>query len=53
MSRDRKEDSPIIKKANSIFKQVEALVKAIPEEDDFLQSQAGLMMSDCMRFAQN
>lgn len=48
MPREKKEDSPIIKKADSIFKQVEALVNAIPEEDDFLQSQAGLMMSDSM-----
>lgn len=48
MSRVSIEDTPIIKKADSIYKQVEALMKVIPEEDDFLQSQAGLMMSDSM-----
>ena len=48
MSRERKENSPIIKKADAIFKQVEALINAIPEDDDFLQSQAGLIMSDSM-----
>lgn len=48
MPRERKEDSPIVKKAATIFKQVEALIKAIPEDDDYLQSQAELMMSDSM-----
>ena len=48
MSRDKNQDSPIIKKADDIFKQIQALVASIPDDDDFLQSHGGLMMSDIM-----
>lgn len=39
---------PIYKKAMYIHDLIEALVKAIPEENDYLQSQANLMRSDAM-----
>ncbi len=48
MARNKEHKLSIITKADIIFKQVEALIKAIPEDDILLQSQAGLMMSDSM-----
>lgn len=48
MLRDKMMKIPIYAKAMHIYDLIEALLKTIPEDNDFLQSQADIMRADAM-----